>query len=124
MWRRNQIRKEAPIAKNTAIKTPSVSACRIPNTTQNMPTADRTAPTASNGRLGSGSTGSAIRRLRRTIAATTSAWNTKAARRLIALVMRPPISGPAAAPTPPSPLITPNARAREVRSSNAIVARM
>ena len=34
------------------------------------------------------------------------------------------ISGPAAAPIPPSPLITPNAHARVVRSSNHRVARM
>src|SRR5215203_1589237 len=38
--------------------------------------------------------------------------------------MTPPISGPAAAPIPPSPLITPNAHAREVRSWNHNVARM
>ena len=31
----------------------------------------------------------------------TSAWKTKAARQLIAEVISPPISGPAAAPTPP-----------------------
>ena len=46
----------------------------------------------------------------------TSAWKTNAARQLIAVVIRPPISGPAAAPMPPMPLITPNARAREVTS--------
>jgi hypothetical protein len=38
-------------------------------------------------------------------------------RQLIAVVIRPPISGPAAAPTPAMPLITPKARARERRSS-------
>ena len=54
----------------------------------------------------------------------TAAWKMNAARQLIAVVMRPPISGPAAAPMPPSPLITPNARAREVISLNAIVVRM
>ena len=42
----------------------------------------------------------------------TRAWNTNAARQLIAVVMRPPINGPAAAPTPPIPLITPKAQAR------------
>ena len=46
----------------------------------------------------------------------TSAWKTNAARQLIAEVMSPPISGPAAAPMPPAPLIMPNARAREVTS--------
>jgi hypothetical protein len=47
-----------------------------------------------------------------------------AARQLTAVVIRPPISGPAAAPMPPSPLMTPNARAREVRSLNRSVVRM
>ena len=41
------------------------------------------------------------------------AWNTKAARQLIAEVISPPRSGPAAAPMPPSALMTPNAVARE-----------
>ncbi len=58
------------------------------------------------------------------IAPTTRAWKTNAARQLIAVVMSPPISGPAAAPMPPSPLITPNAHAREVGSLNHSVARM
>ena len=89
-----------------------------------MPTADRTAPNASKGRVGSAGIGSAIRRLSRTISATTTAWKTNAARQLIAVVMRPPISGPAAAPMPPSPLMTPKARAREVRSLNRSVVRM
>ena len=44
-----------------------------------------------------------IRRLSRTISATTAAWKTNAARQLIAVVMSPPISGPAAAPMPPMP---------------------
>ena len=52
------------------------------------------------------------------------AWKMNAARQLIAVVMRPPISGPAAAPRPPSPLMTPNARAREVRSLKRRVVRM
>ena len=47
-----------------------------------------------------------------------------AARQLIAVVMRPPISGPAAAPMPPMPVITPKARAREVMSWKSIVVRM
>ncbi len=54
----------------------------------------------------------------------TRAWNTNAARQLIAEVMSPPISGPAAAPTPPSALIAPKARAREVSSVNSRVVRM
>jgi hypothetical protein len=63
-------------------------------------------------------------RLRTTITPMIRAWNTKAARQLMAHVMKPPINGPAAAPMPPIPLITPNARAREVRSRKSIVARM
>jgi hypothetical protein len=47
-----------------------------------------------------------------------------AARQLIAVVITPPISSPAAAPSPPSPLITPKARAREVRSLKRSVVRM
>ena len=102
----------------------SLSACRIPNTTKNMPTADRIAPTASKRRVGSAGTGSSMRRLRKMMIATTAAWKTNAARQLIPVVMRPPISGPAAAPRPPSPLMTPKARARDVRSLNLSVVRM
>ena len=91
---------------------------------QNMPTADRIAPIASKGRVGSALSGSSRRRLSRTITATTAAWKMNAARQLIAVVIKPPISGPAAAPMPPSPLITPKAQAREVRSVNHSVARM
>jgi hypothetical protein len=65
-----------------------------------------------------------IRRLSSTISAMTAAWKMNAARQLIAVVIRPPISGPAAAPRPPSPLMAPNARAREVRSLNRSVVRM
>ena len=53
-----------------------------------------------------------------------SAWNTNAARQLIAEVMRPPSSGPAAAPIPPSALMMPNAWARDVTSVNSSVVRM
>ena len=89
-----------------------------------MPTADKTAPNPSNGLVGSAGSGSVIRRLSRTISAMTAAWKTNAARQSIAVVMRPPISGPAAAPRPPSPLMTPNARARDVRSLKRSVVRM
>jgi hypothetical protein len=34
MLRKNQIRKAAPTARNAALSTPSLSACRIPNTTR------------------------------------------------------------------------------------------
>jgi hypothetical protein len=55
---------------------------------------------------------------------TTSAWKTKAARQLMADVMSPPMSGPAAAPMPPIAMIAPNARARETRLVNSSVVRM
>ena len=58
------------------------------------------------------------------ITATTAACRPNDARQLIVVVIRPPISGPAAAPIPAIPLITPNARARDATSSNASVARM
>ena len=52
------------------------------------------------------------------------AWKTNAARQLMAVVMSPPISGPAAAPTPPIPVMIPKARARDVMSVNSSVVRM
>ena len=54
----------------------------------------------------------------------TSAWKTNAHRQLSAEVMRPPMSGPAAAPRPPIALITPNARARAATPVKSIVVRM
>ena len=89
-----------------------------------MPTPERIAPTASNGRVGSAGSGSTIFLLIRAIAATTRAWKMNAARQLIVVVITPPINGPAAAPIPPKPLIAPKAQARDVKSSNHSVARM
>ena len=63
-------------------------------------------------------------RLSQTMTAMTNAWKTNAARQLIAVVMSPPISGPAAAPMPPIPVMTPKARARDVMSLNSSVVRM
>ena len=54
----------------------------------------------------------------------TSAWNPKAARQLIAEVISPPRSGPAAAPMPPSALMMPKALAREGRSRKRSVVRI
>jgi hypothetical protein len=96
----------------------------MPMTTKTIPSADRIAPTRSKGRVGSGSTGSTIERLRKRIVTMTAAWNRNATRQLIAVVIRPPINGPVAAPTPPIPLIRPNARARDVRSVKIMVVRM
>ena len=67
------MRKAAPAASSAAISAPSLSAWRIPKTTKNMPTADKIAPSASKGRVGSGGIGSMIRRLSRTIVATITA---------------------------------------------------
>ena len=78
----------------------------------------------SKGRVGSGGTGSTMSRLSQTITATTSAWKTNAARQLMAVVMSPPINGPAAAPMPPIPVMTPKARARDVMSVKSSVVRM
>ncbi len=88
------------------------------------PAAERIAPKVSNCRVGSGATGSSSLRLMKMMIAMISAWKTNAARQLIAVVMNPPSRGPAAAPTPPMPLITPNALARDVVSWNSIVVRM
>ena len=46
------------------------------------------------------------------------------ARQLIALVTRPPISGPAAAPSPAAPLTMPKYFARVVGRGNSTVIRM
>ena len=45
-------------------------------------------PSVSKGRVGSAGSGSSIRRLRTTITVTTTAWKTKAARQLIAVVIK------------------------------------
>ena len=45
-----------------------------------------------------------------------TAWKMKATRQLVDVAMTPPINGPAAAPMPPIPAITPKARARDVTS--------
>src|SRR6185312_1595419 len=124
MNRKKPARNASPIATNTISSVTLVSACKIPKTRQNMPTPDRIAPTASNARVESGGTGSTTRRPRKMIVTTTRAWNTNAARQLIPDVMTPPMSGPAAAPMPPNPLITPNAFARDSIEVNAIVVRM
>ena len=93
-------------------------------TSTKRPPAERMAPTVSNGRVGSAGSGSRSLRLRIRITTITSAWKTKAARQLIAVVMRPPMSGPVAAPMPPSPLMMPKASAREGPAEIRSVVRM
>ena len=93
-------------------------------TSRTRPTAESTAPRMSNGRCGSAGSGSGTRRASHRMTATSSTWKRKAARQLIAVVIRPPSSGPAAAPMPPMALIAPNARARDGRSVNSRVVRM
>ncbi|CAM5257415.1 hypothetical protein SALBM135S_01616 [Streptomyces alboniger] len=97
----------------------------MPRTTSTRPVADRTAPPVVEGavRVG-GQRAPRIFRLRKMINATTTAWNTKAARQLSAEVMSPPSSGPAAAPTPPIAMIAPKARARSASSVKRRVVRM
>jgi hypothetical protein len=89
-----------------------------------IPAADSAAPVPSNRRCRSGGTGSLSRRLRTMMSATIAACSRNDARQLIAVVISPPTSGPAAAPIPPMPLITPNARARDSTSAKNIAARM
>ena len=91
---------------------------------KNSPAADSTAPSRSNDGFGPGLPGSTMRRLRMMIAPTISACTTNDTRQLVVVVIRPPISGPAAAPMPPAALIAPNARARDVTSAKKTVARM
>ena len=122
--RKNNRRTRAPATIKINISQTLLSAARMPVTTSTRPTAERTAPPVSNELLGSGGSGSTIFRLKKTITATMRAWKMKAARQLIAEVMRPPISGPAAAPMPPKALMTPKARARDVIPVNSSVARM
>ena len=121
---KNAASTTAPATMRATISQPLLSAARMPSTTRTRPVAERTAPVTSNCRVGSAGSGSLIPRASQMMTAMTRAWKMNAARQLIAEVIRPPISGPAAAPMPPSALITPNARAREVRSVNSSVVRM
>ena len=65
-----------------------------------------------------------MRRPSTTITHDDRAWNTNAARQLIAVVIEPADQRPGRRADAPIPLITPNARAREVMSVNSIVVRM
>ncbi len=82
-----------------------------------IPLADRIAPVVSNRPVLSGGSGSTILRPSTITSATIAAWRMNDQRQLIAVVISPPICGPAAEPIPAMPLITPNARARDSRSS-------
>ena len=78
----------------------------------------------SNGRVGSGATGSMTCRAMNKMTTMTRAWKMKAARQVMVVVITPPMSGPMAAPIPPMALITPKAQARDFRSVNNRVVRM
>ena len=119
------IRTVPPILKSSReTNHPYVLDRRIPSTTKNRPAADRIAPSRSNGGLAPWMPGSAIRGLRRMIAATTSTCSRNDHRQPAELVMTPPISGPAAAPSPAAPLMMPKFLARDRTSGKATVTRM
>ena len=121
---KNPARMSAPTTTSTAISARLLSAAMIPPTRTTRPTADRTAPTVSKGRVGSAGSGSVMPRASSTIITMMRAWKMNAARQVIAVVIAPPISGPVAAPMPPMPLITPKAHARDFMSRKRIVVRM
>ena len=106
----------SPIVKSVrAANHPYVLDCRMPSTTKNRPSADRIAPSRSNCGAASVRGGSVIRSAMTMIVATISTCRMKEARQLMALVTRPPISGPAAAPRPAAPLTMPKYLARDRR---------
>ncbi len=121
---KNPARIAAPTTSSRAISPRLLSAAMIPPTKTTRPTADRTAPTMSKGRVGSAGIGSLTLRASTTMIRMMTAWKMNATRQLSAVVIAPPISGPVAAPIPPMPLTTPNARARDLISRNKIVVRM
>ena len=126
-WRiqtKKPARMSAPATIKMAIRPRLWSAAMIPPTRTTRPTADRIAPTMSNGRLGSAGSGSLMLRASSRMTTMMMAWKMNAARQVIAVVMVPPISGPVAAPMPPMPLITPNAQARDFSVVNSMVVRM
>ena len=94
----------------------------MPNTTKTSPAADSTAPVTSKAPF----VPFAPENFRpmTMMPSTTRTWAMKDARQLIALVMRPPIKGPAAAPNPAAALTRPKALARDSRSANATVRMM
>src|SRR5262245_51219437 len=79
---------------------------------KNSPAADSTAPTRSKAGIGPCTPGSLMRWERKMMTTTSSACATNAKRQLAALVINPPMSGPAAEPIPAAALIAPNAAAR------------
>ena len=78
----------------------------------------------SKGRSGSAGTGSVMPRASTRMIRIMSAWKMNARRQVVAVVIAPPINGPMAAPIPPMPLTTPNARARDFMSVKSMVVRM
>jgi hypothetical protein len=73
---KNHTKTKAPTTSRMSISQMLSSAARMPMTIRTRPTADRTAPPVSKGRVGSAGRGSWIRRLNRMIAAMTSASST------------------------------------------------
>ncbi len=102
---------------------PYVELCRTPSTTKNRPAAERIAPTRSN-RGAAPRGGSTILRAITMMRATTRTCSTKEARQLMALVIMPPMSGPAAAPSPAAPLTMPKYLARSRVEGYTTVIRM
>ena len=124
MCRKNHSRIAAPTAMSTTMRPTFVLACRMPKTMKNIPSADRTAPSRSKRGFAPWMPVSATLRPSSTMPATTIACSRNEYRQLHVVVMRPPMSGPAAAPTPPIPMTTPKAFARAVTSVNSAVVRM
>lgn len=114
-----------PIVKFSLLANqPYVLACRTPRTTKNKPTAHSTAPQTSKAGRGPLMPGSVIRGASARITTTTMTCAMNDARQLIALVRMPPISGPAAEPSPAAPLMMPKFFARDRVSGKATVTRM
>ena len=107
-----------------AVNQPYVPDCRMPSTTKTSPAAERIVPTISNFGLAPCTPGSWMLRLSTMIKATIRTCKMKEARQLIAVVMTPPMSGPAAAPIPAAALMTPKALARVGRSRKETVHRI
>ena len=97
---------------------------RMPSTRKKRPAAERTAPTTSKRGAGRSRGGSVSPRASQMIVTITMTCRTNEARQPKTVVTNPPMSGPAAAPSPAAPLMTPKYRARVARSAKRTVTRM